>query len=147
MLHRTFRATLYQVRNCSSGYGLRILLSKYDVACIGIGCKVTGTASSASSARSKPVGLKYIFQLGIPAVFIFLILSLPFPMTNDFGNLFLFAGGQSSLSNVQDEQNTNEAIQTFQIDGAIGSLVSDLLNPTITGEENVTARYHQFTCL
>jgi hypothetical protein len=60
-------------------------------------------------------------------------------MTNYFGNLFLLSEAQGSVTTVQDEQNANEAIQTFYIDGAIGSLVSDLLNPTTTtGEENVT---------
>ncbi len=49
--------------------------------------------------------------------------------TNNPGNLF--AQAQSSVTTVQDEQNTNEQIQTFRIDGAIGSLVTDLLNPTI----------------
>jgi hypothetical protein len=59
-------------------------------------------------------------------------------MTNDFGNLFLFAEAQGSNTTTQGGQNANEVIQTFYIDGAIGSLVSDLLNPTISGEENVT---------
>jgi hypothetical protein len=53
---------------------------------------------------------------------------------NNFGNLF--AEAQSSVTTVQDEQNANEAIQTFQIDGAIGSLVTDLLNSTV--RENVS---------
>jgi hypothetical protein len=84
------------------------------------------------------VGLRYIFQLGISTVFIFLIIPLLYPMTNNFGNLFLLAEAQSSLTTTQGSQNANEAIQTFYIDGAIGSLVSDLLNPTTIGEENVT---------
>ncbi|MDQ3853185.1 MAG: hypothetical protein M3299_10165, partial [Thermoproteota archaeon] len=54
--------------------------------------------------------------------------------TNNFGNLF--AEAQNSVTTVQDEQNANEAIQTFQIDGAIGSLVTDLLNSTV--KENVS---------
>jgi hypothetical protein len=58
----------------------------------------------------------------------FLIFSLSWS-TNSFGNLF--AEAQSSFNTVQEEQNANEEIQTFQIDGAIGSLVTDLLNSTI----------------
>jgi hypothetical protein len=78
---------------------------------------------------------KFIYRVGVPAASIFLIFSFSYAIYN-FGNLF--AEGQDSVTTVQDEQNTNEAIQTFYIDGAIGSLVSDLLNPTTTGEENVT---------
>jgi hypothetical protein len=59
-------------------------------------------------------------------------------MTNDFGNLFLFTEAQGSITTTQGGQNANEVIQTFYIDGAIGSLVSDLLNPTTSGEENAT---------
>lgn len=77
---------------------------------------------------------KFIYRVGVPAASIFLIFSFSYAIYN-FGNLF--AEAQGSVTTVQDEQNTNEAIQTFYIDGAIGSLVSDLLNPT-TGEENVT---------
>src|ERR671915_1087377 len=79
---------------------------------------------------------KFIYRVGIPAASIFLIFSLSYAI-NNFDNLF--AEAQGSVTTVQDEQNTNEAIQTFNIDGAIGSLVSDLPNPTTTtGEENVT---------
>jgi hypothetical protein len=78
---------------------------------------------------------KFIYRVGVPAASIFLIFSFSYAIYN-FGNLF--AEAQGSVTTVQDEQNTNEAIQTFYIDGAIGSLVSDLLNPTTTGEENVT---------
>lgn len=102
---------------------------------------MTVRANSASSPISNPGVLKYIFPLGTSTVFVFLVISLPYPMTNDFGNLFLLAEAQSSVTpTVQDEQNTTEAIQTFHIDGATGS--SDLLNPTTTGEENVTRSYH-----
>jgi hypothetical protein len=78
---------------------------------------------------------KFIYRVGVPAASIFLIFSFSYAIYN-FGNLF--AEAQDSVTTVQDEQNTNEAIQTFYIDGAIGSLVSDLLNLTTTGEENVT---------
>ena len=70
----------------------------------------------------------------MPAVSIFLIFSLSY-VTNNFGNN-LFAEAQSSVTTIQDEQNANEAVQTFQIDGAVGSLVTDLLNPTM--RENVS---------
>ena len=104
---------------------------------------MTVRSNSASSPTSTPVGDKYIFQPGTSIVFVFLVISLPYLMTNFFGNLFLLAEAQSSITTAQSSgQNTNEAIQTFYIDGAIGSLVSDLLNPTTTTtageEENVT---------
>jgi hypothetical protein len=118
--------------------GYRIL-PKYDVACVSIGWKMTVTANSASSPTSNPVGLEYIFQPGISTVFVFLIISLLYPMTNGSGNLFLLAEAQSSITTSQGSQNANEAIETFYVDGVIGSLVSDLLNPTTIGEENVTA--------
>src|SRR5215216_1796315 len=77
---------------------------------------------------------KFIYQLGVPTASIFIILSLSCT-TNNFGNLF--AEAQSSVTTVQQEdQNADEAIQTFQIDGAIGSLVTDLLNSTM--RENVS---------
>src|SRR5215216_608013 len=77
---------------------------------------------------------KFIYRLGVPTASIFIILSLSCT-TNNFGNPF--AEAQSSGSTVQQEdQNADEAIQTFQIDGAIGSLVTDLLNPTT--RENVS---------
>lgn len=79
---------------------------------------------------------KFIYRVGVPAASIFLIFSFSYAIYN-FGNLF--AEAQSSITTTQGSQNANEAIQTFYIDGAIGSLVSDLLNPTTTtGEENVT---------
>ena len=86
-------------------------------------------------AVMRPWRFKFIYRVGVPAASIFLIFSFSYAIYN-FGNLF--AEAQDSVTTVQDEQNTNEAIQTFYIDGAIGSIVSDLLNPTTTGEENVT---------
>jgi hypothetical protein len=71
----------------------------------------------------------------MPTASIFLIVSLTCA-ANNFGNLF--AEAQSSVSTVQGDQNANEVIQTFHIDGAIGSLVTDLLNPTTIREENVS---------
>ncbi len=77
---------------------------------------------------------KFIYRVGIPAASIFLIFSLSYAI-NNFDNLF--AEAQGSVTTVQDEQNTNEAIQTFNIDGAIGGLITDLLNSTM--RENVTS--------
>jgi hypothetical protein len=77
---------------------------------------------------------KFIYRVGIPAASIFLIFSLSYAI-NNFDNLF--AEAQGSITTVQDEQNTNEAIQTFNIDGAIGGLITDLLNSTM--RENVTS--------
>ena len=48
----------------------------------------------------------------------------------------LSAEAQTSLITTQEDQNAAEDIQTFSIDGAIGSLVTDLLNPAI--RENVS---------
>jgi hypothetical protein len=97
-----------------------------------LSAKVTEISSDILKAER----FKFISRVGLPLVFIFLIISLPYPMTNYFSNLLVLAEAQSSLTSVQD---ANEAIQTFSIDGAIGSLVSDLLNSTTTGEENVTS--------
>jgi hypothetical protein len=77
---------------------------------------------------------KFIYRVGIPAASIFLIFSLSYAI-NNFDNLF--AEAQGPVTTVQDEQNTNEAIQTFNIDGAIGGLITDLLNSTM--RENVTS--------
>ena len=98
--------------------------------------KLTVKATEASFTVVRAWWFKFIYRLGMPTASIFIILSLSCT-TNNFGNLF--AEAQSSFTTAQDVQDANEVVQTFYIDGAIGSLVSDLLNPTITGEENVTA--------
>ena len=98
--------------------------------------KLTIKITEAPPATSRTTSFQFIYQLGMPATLIFLIISLT-SATNNFGNLF--AEAQSSVTTVQDQQNANEAIQTFHIDGAIGSLVTDLLNSTIIiEEENVS---------
>jgi hypothetical protein len=96
---------------------------------------VAVTAGNVLSATSRTIGLRYIFKHVKSAILSFVIVSLPYAMTNDFGSLLPLAEAQNSPSTVQDP---NEVIQTFYIDGAIGSLVSDLLNPTTIGQENVT---------
>ncbi len=88
----------------------------------------------ASFAIMRVQRFRFIYRLGMPAASICLIFSLSY-VTNNFGNN-LFAEAQSSVTTIQDEQNANEAIQTFQIDGAVGSLVTDLLNPAV--RENVS---------
>jgi hypothetical protein len=90
--------------------------------------KLSAKVTEASFAIKVSRRFKFIYRLGMPTATIFLILALPCA-TNNFGNLF--AEAQSSSSTIQDEQSANEEIQTFQIDGAIGSLVTDLLNSTI----------------
>ena len=96
--------------------------------------KLTVKATEASFSVMRASRSKFIYRLGMPTVSIFIILSLSCT-TNNFGNPF--AEAQSSITTVQEEeQNADEAIQTFQIDGAIGSLVTDLLNPTM--RENVS---------
>jgi hypothetical protein len=113
------------------------ILPKYDIAYTSAECKVTVKGSNLSSGTRKTMRLNYVFKHVIPAILsFFVIVSLPYAMTNEFGNLFPLAEAQGSHSTIQ---NPNEVIRTFYIDGAIGSLVSDLLNPTtIRGEENVT---------
>ena len=113
------------------------ILPKYDTAYTSAECKVTAKGSNLSSGTRKTMRLNYIFKHVIRALLsFFVIVSLPYAMTNEFGNLFPLAEAQGSHSTIQ---NPNEVIRTFYIDGAIGSLVSDLLNPTtIRGEENVT---------
>lgn len=95
--------------------------------------KLTVKVSEASFAIMRAWRVRFIYRLGMSAVSIFLIFSLSYA-TSNFGNLF--AEAQSSVTTTQDEQNADEAIQTFQIDGAMGSLVTDLLNSTI--RENVS---------
>jgi hypothetical protein len=96
--------------------------------------KLNVKVGGATSAINKIMSFKFIYRLGMPTASIFLILSLSCA-TNDFGNLF--AEAQSSVTMPQDDQDATEAIETFSIDGAIGSLVTDLLNSTIR-EENVS---------
>jgi hypothetical protein len=67
------------------------------------------------------------------AVFIFLMLLFPFSINNLCN---LSAEAQTSVTTPQNDENAAEAIQTFNIDGALGSLVTDLLNPAI--RENVS---------
>jgi hypothetical protein len=98
--------------------------------------KLNVKVGGATPAINKIMSFKFIYQqLGMPTASIFLILSLSCA-TNDFGNN-LFAEAQSSVTTPQDDQDATEAIETFSIDGAIGSLVTDLLNSTIR-EENVS---------
>jgi hypothetical protein len=96
--------------------------------------KLNVKVGGATSAINKIMSFKFIYRLGMPTASIFLILSLSCA-TNDFGNLF--AEAQSSVTMPQDDQDATEAIETFSIDGSIGSLVTDLLNSTIR-EENVS---------
>jgi hypothetical protein len=57
---------------------------------------------------------------------------------SDFGSL-LFAAAQNSFTGAQDESPATETFDTFQIDGGIGSLVTDLLNPMVSEDGNGTA--------
>ena len=96
---------------------------------------LTMKADGASSATSKTMRCKFSYQLRLASTFIFLIVSMTCA-TNNFGSLFAEAQS-STTSTIQQQQNANEEIQTFHIDGAIGSLVTDLLNPT-SMRENLT---------
>jgi hypothetical protein len=95
---------------------------------------VTTRISGTLSASSNTLRFEFIYRKIVrSAALIFLALLLPYS-TNYMSNLS--AEAQTSLTTTQDDQNAAEAIQTFSIDGAIGSLVTDLLNPAI--RENVS---------
>src|SRR5215212_1202087 len=95
---------------------------------------MTTGISGALSPSSKTLRFEFIYrQIVRSAALIFLVLLLPYSTTY-MSNLS--AEAQTSLTTTQEDQNAAEAIQTFQIDGAIGSLVTDLLNPTT--RENVS---------
>jgi hypothetical protein len=97
-------------------------------------CKVTTRISGALSASRKTLRFEFNYrQIVRSAAFILLVLLFPYS-TNYMSNLP--AEAQTSLTTTQDDQNAAEGIQTFSIDGAIGSLVTDLLNPAI--RENVS---------
>jgi hypothetical protein len=90
--------------------------------------------SGALSASRKTLTFEFIYrQIVRSAALIFLVILLPYS-TNYMDNRS--AEAQTSLTPTQDDQNAAEAVQTFSIDGAIGSLVTDLLNPAI--RENVS---------
>jgi hypothetical protein len=91
--------------------------------------KLIGKVIGDQFARNKIVRFKFGFRVRMyTASIFFLVLSLA-SGTNNFGNRL--AEAQSPVTTVQDVQNTNGAIQTFQIDGAIGSLVTELQNSTM----------------
>jgi hypothetical protein len=91
--------------------------------------KLIGKDIGDQFARNRIVRFKFSFQVRMyTASIFFLALSLA-SGTNNFANQL--AEAQTSVTTVPDGQNTNGAIQTFQIDGAIGSLVTDLQNSTM----------------
>ena len=97
-------------------------------------CKVTTRISGALSVSRKTLRFEFNYrQIVRSAASILLVLLFPYS-TNYMSNLS--AEAQTSLTTTQDDQNATEGVQTFSIDGAIGSLVTDLLNPAI--RENVS---------
>ena len=95
---------------------------------------MTTGISGALSPSSKTLRFEFIYrQIVRSAALIFLVLLLPYSTTY-MSNLS--AEAQTSLTTTQEDQNAAEAIQTFSFDGAIGSLVTDLLNPAT--RENVS---------
>jgi hypothetical protein len=95
---------------------------------------MTTRKSGALSPSSKTLRFEFIYrQIVRSAALIFLVLLLPYSTTY-MSNLS--AEAQTSLTTTQEDQNAAEAIQTFSFDGAIGSLVTDLLNPAT--RENVS---------
>ncbi|HKG72395.1 MAG TPA: hypothetical protein VKA87_10870 [Nitrososphaeraceae archaeon] len=95
---------------------------------------MTTRISGALSTSRKTFSIESISrQLVRSAALIYLVLLLP-ASGNYMSNLS--AEAQTSLTTTQEDQTAAEDIQTFSIDGAIGSLVTDLLNPAI--RENVS---------
>jgi hypothetical protein len=96
---------------------------------------VTVTVSGSPSASRRALRFEFLYRqkIVVSALFIFLVLLFPFS-TNNLCNLS--AEAQTSLTTTQNDQNADEAIQTFNMDGALGSLVTDLLDPAI--RENVS---------
>ena len=90
------------------------------------------------SSRNLTSRIRLVYPLRISAAALLLILlSLPFTTNNNVGNRFVEAQTSAALS--QDEQIDNETIQSFQFDGAIGSLVTNTLNSTTTiGQESIS---------
>lgn len=86
-------------------------------------------AADALFAITRARKSKFMYQLAMSSTSIFVILSFSCP-TSNFGNLF--AEAQTSATSVQGEQDADQAIQTFYADGAIGSLVIDDANSTIS---------------
>ena len=96
---------------------------------------MTVTVSGSLSASKKTLRFEFIYRQKIVMSTVFISLMLLFPYsTNNLSNLS--AEAQTSLTTTQNDQNAAEAIKTFNIDGALGSLVTDLLNPAI--RENVS---------
>ena len=85
-------------------------------------------------AKNKIMRFRFICRLGMGIASIFFLMLSLASATNNFGDLS--AEAQSPVSAVQNQQNANGEIQTFQIDGAIGSLVSDPLNSTMRQDVN-----------
>ena len=85
--------------------------------------------ADALSATTRVRKSNSIYRLVMLSASIFMILSFSCT-TSNFGNLF--AEAQSSATTIQGVQNADEAIQTFYVDGAIGSLVIDDGNSTIS---------------
>jgi hypothetical protein len=87
----------------------------------------------ARTTARKTLRFEFIhLQIVLSIVFVLLMLLLP-NSTNYLS--ILSAEAQTSLKTNQDDQNAAGSIQTFSFNGAIGSLVTDLLNPAI--RENV----------
>jgi hypothetical protein len=137
---------LHNNHHCSSTFyyiffaqRINILFVKSCGACVLLlNANLTIKGDGASSATSKIRRCKFSYQLRSATASIFLIVSMTCA-TNNFGNLFVEAQS-SNTTTVQQQQNANQAIQTFHIDGAIGSLVTDLLNRTLM-RENVSDSY------
>lgn len=90
------------------------------------------------SARNITAWFRFINQSGMPTAAILLVASLPFA-TNNLGSQYAEAQSSATATNTQDEQSDNVTIQSFHFDGAIGSLVTDLLNSTTTiGQESIS---------
>jgi hypothetical protein len=105
---------------------------------------VTVTVGGSPSASRKTLRFEFLYRQKIVMSAVFIFLMLPFPFsTNNLRNLP--AEAQTSLTTTQNDQNADEAIQTFNMNGALGSLVTDLLNPAIGENVSDSPPIYQFT--
>jgi hypothetical protein len=80
--------------------------------------------------------LRKTSHLIVPRAAVFLLILL-LTSISYFDNPF--AEAQDSATTAQEGQDANGMIQTFSIDGALGSLITDLLDPSMTENVNDTS--------
>ena len=95
---------------------------------------MTIKTDNVSSMAIKTARFKNIFQLGLATALIFLIMSLPYQINELINNASAQAQSSAAKGTNQAGQSATNTVtfDSFHIDGAIGSLVTDQLNPAIT---------------